>query len=306
MNEVFRTLEIEEATNRYIVHPASNYLVRHFARWGLSPNTVSMLGMVSAAIAAWCLYYYHHLQLVLLGFVLLVGWHVFDGADGQLARLTGKTSHLGKIIDGLCDHLGVAMVYVSLSLVLAAELGAWVWLITVAAGLCHAVQASAFEYQRDMYDCWVHDKQGKCVPSLDELSAKSDMSSWAERLHLGYVGLQHRFAAVDERLADLRRHGWHDSGARTALAAAYRRINQPSVMQWAWLSANKRTMAIGVTCAAQAPLVYFAVELTLLNGLLWWLMRQQHRRNAQFFSEAQAILGGQQPGPAPIGAGNGQ
>ena len=39
-----------------------------------------------------------------------------DGADGQLARLTGKTSELGKAMDGLVDHLSFALVYIGLTL----------------------------------------------------------------------------------------------------------------------------------------------------------------------------------------------
>ena len=63
--------------------------------------------------------------------------------------------------------------------------------------------------------------------------------------------------------------------AAVEAAAVYREINQPSVLSWSWLSANKRTIALSVLCLLQAPLYYFLLELTLLNLLLWRLQRKQ-------------------------------
>ena len=282
-DKVFRTPEIEEASNRYFIHPLSRYLVGHFARWGWSPNMVSLLGMCSALGAAILLYHYHSPLAVTGGILLLVGWHVLDGADGQLARLTGNTSELGKIIDGLCDHLGVAMVYVSLSMALSAEFGIWVWLVTVGAGISHVIQAGAFEFQRNMYDCWVHGKTGKCVPPLETLARQPTAGDLMHRLihraHLFYVRIQYRFAAVDPRLTAL---GPEFAGEAAAeVAEVYRELNQSSVLSWSWLSANKRTIAWSVLCLLQAPLYYFLLELSLLNLLLWRLQRKQSSLNSE-------------------------
>jgi phosphatidylglycerophosphate synthase len=286
-DKVMRTPEIEEASNRYFIHPLSRRLVRHFARWGWSPNAVSLLGMLSAAGAAICLYHYHDPIAVMAGFVLLIGWHVFDGADGQLARLTGKTSELGLIIDGLCDHLGMAMVYVSLSMAMSRELGSWVWVITLGAGVSHIVQASAFEFQRNMYDCWVHGKTQKCAPSLDTLAHEAAVGGFwrllIHRAHLIYVTMQYRFAAVDPRLTAIGPASGHQPGH--VFAAAYQKFNQPAVRNWSWLSANKRTLALSALCLLHVPLVYFLLELVVLNMLLWHLQRQQTAVNSALVNE---------------------
>ena len=50
--QVKRTSEIEEPTNRYVVHPISRALVTRFARWGVSPNAVSVVGLGLGAAAA--------------------------------------------------------------------------------------------------------------------------------------------------------------------------------------------------------------------------------------------------------------
>jgi phosphatidylglycerophosphate synthase len=40
--------------------------------------------------------------------MLHMGWHVLDGADGDLARMTGRASPQGELFDGICDYVGTS------------------------------------------------------------------------------------------------------------------------------------------------------------------------------------------------------
>ncbi|MGH8258113.1 MAG: CDP-alcohol phosphatidyltransferase family protein, partial [Steroidobacteraceae bacterium] len=51
-----RTAEIEELTNRYLIHPLSSRLVPLFARMHVTPNAVSITGMLFGILAG-CAYY---------------------------------------------------------------------------------------------------------------------------------------------------------------------------------------------------------------------------------------------------------
>ena len=84
-----------------------------FARLGITPNAVSLLGMAFGILAAFAYYHYRDLKWAIAGFVLMIAWHVMDGADGQLARLTNAQSELGKILDGICDGVGPPTVSVN-------------------------------------------------------------------------------------------------------------------------------------------------------------------------------------------------
>lgn len=48
----------------------------------------------------------------------MVVWHILDGVDGQLARLTNRQSEFGKVIDGLADNVTFVSVYFGLGLAL--------------------------------------------------------------------------------------------------------------------------------------------------------------------------------------------
>ena len=67
---VWRTPEIEEGSNLYLIHPLSAKLVSCFQRWGVTPNTVSLLGLLSVLFGAFCFYHYQYWYMSLAGFFL--------------------------------------------------------------------------------------------------------------------------------------------------------------------------------------------------------------------------------------------
>jgi hypothetical protein len=95
-----------------------------------------------------------------LGMALHMTWHVVDGADGDLARMTGRSSPIGEMVDGLCDYLSHAVLYIVLAAYLAGSAGAvsgWqAWALVTVAGLSHAVQSNHVEVQRRQYQNWVY------------------------------------------------------------------------------------------------------------------------------------------------------
>jgi CDP-diacylglycerol--glycerol-3-phosphate 3-phosphatidyltransferase len=82
-------------------------LGRFVARSGITPNTITIVGLilnvgVAAVIASG--------NLVLGGvFVLLAG--AFDALDGAVARATGKTSQFGSFLDSTLDRYSEAVVF---------------------------------------------------------------------------------------------------------------------------------------------------------------------------------------------------
>src|SRR5262249_41259791 len=104
-----RTREIEEITNLYFIHPLPAALRPHLARLRITPNGVCITGMLFGIAAAFA--YYHACcglgdrRFAIIGFVLMIAWHVMDGADGQLARFTHSFSYFGKVLDGISDNV---------------------------------------------------------------------------------------------------------------------------------------------------------------------------------------------------------
>ena len=98
--------ELRGAVLRYVEIPGA----RAFRAVGLTPNSVTLLGfavcVAGAALVAldWPLYG---------GLVFLLGG-ILDLFDGALARLTGKASPFGALLDSVFDRLGEAALFVGL------------------------------------------------------------------------------------------------------------------------------------------------------------------------------------------------
>jgi len=279
---VRRASEIEEITNLHVIHPVSNFLTPRFARMGVTPNTVSVAGMGFGVLAAFAYYHYRDLRWAVAGFSLMIAWHVMDGADGQLARLTNAQSELGKVLDGICDYVTFIAVYVALAAALARDIGARAWVLAAVAGLFHALQSAAYEAQRQEYSFW----------GLGKTSAKLAMPGAAGKpgplagLHRLYVGAQllvsGQAARFHGRLAEaFDRAG---PGRAEAVREKYRAIFAPAVRRWSILSANYRTIGIFLGAAIARPDWYFLFEILGFSAVLVALLVYQRSRYRLFFN----------------------
>ncbi len=76
-------------------------IVRPLAKAGLTPNTLTIIGLLLSLLAAY-LFYLREPRLAAL--ILLIG-SLVDALDGALARLTGKTSRFGAFLDSTFDRI---------------------------------------------------------------------------------------------------------------------------------------------------------------------------------------------------------
>lgn len=285
---VRRTVEIEEATNRYFIHPVAGWLVPIFARLGIHPNAVSLAGMAFGILAALAYYRYQSPYATIAGFILMIAWHIMDGADGQLARLTRKQSATGKVLDGICDYVTFIAVYSALAINLSRTHGHAIWLLAIAAGVCHAVQSAAYEVQRQEYSFWGLGRKSAALVELTAVPPSMAPASWLQRnlatLDRAYVGVQLRASGVTREFhaklaAAIEPSLDYDAPTRRR----YREIFAPLVRQWSVMSANYRTLGIFIFACAGAPDYYFWFEIVGFSAISLLLLRKRRARYELFF-----------------------
>ncbi len=86
-------------------------LVLALDRLGLTPTSVSVIGLLVTFVAAWII---AQGGLFLGALVLLVG-SLFDMLDGDLARLQGRVSRQGAFIDSNFDRLAESALFIGLA-----------------------------------------------------------------------------------------------------------------------------------------------------------------------------------------------
>ena len=287
---VRRTYDIEDKTNLFLIHPLSNRLVPHLADWHVSPNAVSFCGMGCGILAGLAYYYYANPLCCVLGFVLMIGWHVMDGADGQLARLTRRQSNTGKVLDGICDYVTFTSVYVALALNLSRLYGAWVWWVVAASGVCHAIQSASYELQRQDYDHWGCGRLS-AAPATAIAATKGTTSAIrraAGRLERCYMALQRLSTGVSKQLRQEMEASFENTAARSDMMLLYRQIFAPRVWQWSVMSANYRTLGLFCFAVIGRPLYYFVWEIVFLSLVTIMLLCGQRGLYQRFFTHARA------------------
>jgi len=270
-----RARELQDALNHYIYHPLAWQLARALAPTPLTPNMVSVFGgllVVAAGVVYWST---TGPWWALVGMVLHLSWHVVDGADGDLARITGKTSPLGELVDGICDYVSHIVLYVLLAFVLTRALGSgWAWFWTLFAGASHIVQANHVEVQRRFYQYWTYG-----VPWLHNASGgdralfrDSGGIGWLLRAVVaGYLRLAAGMSPNALRIdAAVTRAMVDDPALLERIRAEVQREQRPLLSLLRYLGPNPRAVLLGFSMLSGSPLWYFiylSVALNLLLGL---------------------------------------
>ncbi len=259
-----RDRRIEDPSNLWLIHPTGRLLLPWAVRRGISANSVSVAGLALGAAAALSYAQFDRPFFELLGLVLSIGWLIADGLDGMVARATGTSSALGRMLDGLCDHGVFALIYVSLAFTVGTVEG---WGLAVAAGVAHAVQSSLYEGERARFH--------RRIRGVARVASPAAEGNALVRFYDWFAGVPDRMAGAFER----------DLAGSTDPVALGRRYGDAAVASMRLLSletANMRVLAIFVACLMGDPRLFWWFEIVPLSfvaiaGLAW------HRRVERTF-----------------------
>lgn len=107
------------------------------AKTGISPNIVTTLGLLVALVTAWVLSTGH---FFLGGFLVLLSG-AFDMLDGAVARISGRSTRFGAILDSTFDRLSEAALFLGL-LAYYANQGSFQEIVLVGAALVGSMLTS--------------------------------------------------------------------------------------------------------------------------------------------------------------------
>lgn len=277
-----RPPELEDWLNRNLYHRLSLPLARGLARTFVTPNMVSVAGGLMVVLAALVYVRFDSVAGAVCGLLLHMGWHVLDGADGDLARLTGKASEYGEMVDGLCDYAGHFVLYLCLGSVLAVQIGPAGWVLVVATGLVRIPHTVFYETQRRQYQWWVYGKEWLRISTGDagpETRAFGGIVRFYMRLSQRLETGGRRLDAVIERAA-----GRERERIRAGIAEGFYPVFAPLSL----LSSNYRTIGIGIAMILGSPGWYVAFELVFLTLLMLALMRRTGTAIARVCDQAEA------------------
>jgi hypothetical protein len=266
-----RPKELEDPLNLFLYHPLAARLARLLVPTGIAPNAVSVMSLAALCAATWAFVGLDWPLNALTGFLFMLIWHVVDGADGDLARMTGRTSATGELVDGFCDYMGNIVMYVAFAFLLDGALGGWAWALALGAGLSHIVQTNHAETQRRLY-WW----RAYGMPWLRTAAASGDAvfrgGNWIGRLigwgAILYVWLSDRMSPSANPIDAALERAARDPRETQRIRAMVRRASRTSLVLQKGLGANPKTLVIAASIALGSPVYYFLATLIALNLLL--------------------------------------
>lgn len=102
--------------NLYFARPLAAPIVALCARTPITPNQITFISTLIMILALAGLIYFEGVMGLWIGVIGIELSYIFDCVDGQLARVTGRTSEVGGLLDFMMDELKAYLLLAAITL----------------------------------------------------------------------------------------------------------------------------------------------------------------------------------------------
>lgn len=317
MNEQYyqtlKSAETEDWLDFHVIRPFCFQLARLFARFDIHPNTVTIASMFIGVASCWFFaqgsFYYQGVMGViynLIAIFLLMWADFFDCTDGQLARLTGKKSHVGRILDGIAGFVWFIPIYHALvwrfyqhheiefswlgisdtpeNALIATLI---VYVIGVISGfLGMGAQQRLADYYIQIHLFFLKGEKGS---ELDNSARQQEVYNqmtketpayerWFQKSYVDYTIKQEKATPQFQRLMTILRQKYGGVDQMPASAHEEFHRNSLSLMKWnGLLTFNFRSFWMFLFCLLDVPVMNFLFEIIVMS-LLTGYINHRHER----------------------------
>lgn len=271
-----KAIEIENFLDRYFYRPIAFRFALLLKYTPVTPNMVTIVSII-VGISAGLQFYSPDFKTNLLGVFLLILANTLDCVDGQLARLTGIKSKIGRILDGFAGDLWFLTIYICISLRLINE--GWpiyIFVFAVVSGMSHSRQAAIADYFKNLHLYFLKGAAGSEFDEYSVLEERYQKLTWKDNFFEKFFQYFYRFYTRNqERMApgvlQLRRvmAVKYPTEIPVALTNDFKELAKNAIQWMHVLAFNGRTPILFVAVLLDVPWVYFILEIILLNIALF-------------------------------------
>jgi hypothetical protein len=274
-----KSLDTEEFIDIHFYRPIGYRWALFFNKLGVTPNSVT-IASIFLGVAAGILFYYNDIIITLCGIFLLIWANSYDSADGQLARLTGQKSELGRILDGTSGDFWFITIYASICLRLSPEgWGIWIWVLAAVTGFFHSKQAAMADYYRNVHLFFLKGKAGSELDNSVQQRELYKSLSWKnEFIRKLFIFFYKDYTASQEKLTPKfqlffkKTKEKYGDNIPQDLKDEFRILSKPLMKYTNILSFNTRVIVLFIGLLINEPWIYFVFEITVLNILLIYMI----------------------------------
>ena len=307
-----KSTEIMDWEDLHVMRKLCFYLALFLNKLDINPNTVTIWSMVLGAGSAYFFasgsFYYNGWEGLLYNIIavaMLYVADVCDNTDGQLARLSGKHSKIGRILDGMAGFVWFVPIYLALAWRMyqhhdvefsflgipnnettSIVYGIIVLVMVFYAGFaCNSGQQRMSDYYVQVHLFFQKGEGGtefdNAAQQADELAKMTkENSSWFERLfmknYVGYTQMQEKETPEFQRFLKVANQKY---GGASLIPAEIRKLMHAGSLSCMWLNHlvafKYRAMSLALFVILDVPLLHFLFEIIVL-GYLTHLMIKRH------------------------------
>ena len=236
-------------------------------------------------VAAGMAFGFDDLWINVIGMFLLVWANTYDSADGQLARMTGKYSRLGRILDGASGDIWFISIYAAICIRLTPQWGIYIWILAAVAGFWHSRQASVADYYRNFHLFFLKGKMGSELDDSHKMEEEFNSLKFADDplytffmwFYKGYTKKQEKLTPAMQQFRECIRMKYGDEVIPDIIREEFRKESLPLMKYTNILSFNTRIIALFISLIIGEPWLYFVFELVVLNSILIYLVHTHER-----------------------------
>ena len=287
----FKSEDTEEWLDVHFTRPIGLAFALLWNKFNIHPNVITIIS-IFLGVGAGFMFYYTDLWHNICGVLLLMFANFCDSTDGQMARLTGKKTLIGRMLDGFSGDLWFFAIYIAIVCRLwpqnipgtDIQWGIWGFLLCALAGfIFHSRQSSLADYYRQIHLYFLLGKEGS---ELDNAAQQRKIyeslpkGKWLNRIfyfnYANYCKSQEQRTPQFQAFFKAVKEKWPNAeDMPQQLRDDFRQSSLPLMKYTNLLTFNTRAIIIYVTCLLNCPWVYPLIEITVFQ-LMYLYMHRTH------------------------------
>lgn len=282
----YKSEDTEEWLDVHFTRPIGLAFALFWNKFNVHPNAITILSIFLGMAAAY-MFYFTDLVHNIWGVVLLTVANFCDSTDGQMARLTGKKTLIGRMLDGFAADVWFFCIYLALALRLwnqnipglDVNWGIWGFVLAFMAGiLSHSPQCALADYYRQIHLFFL---LGKDHSELDNYKQQRAIyeglpkNKWLDRLfyfnYANYCHGQEKRTPLFQQFFAKWKEGTKPEEVRQEFLAGSRPLMKYTNM----LTHNTRAICLYIMALLNCPWVYMLFEIIILN-IMYAYMHHTH------------------------------
>ncbi|MBR6455395.1 MAG: CDP-alcohol phosphatidyltransferase family protein [Prevotella sp.] len=285
----FKSNDTEEWLDVHFTRPIGLVFALFWSRLGVHPNVITILSIFLGLAAGW-MFHYSDLAHNIWGVVLLMFANFCDSTDGQMARLTGKKTLIGRMLDGFSGDVWFAAIYAAIAWRLMPEnipftsvkWGIWGWILCFQAGIFfHSPQSSLADYYRQIHLYFLLGKKGSELDNYEQQRRiyeqhKADGNLVGQLFFYNYANYCRSQERRTPQFQEFFKKGvtgvqeFRSSDISNEFLAGSR----PLMPLTNILTFNTRAIVVYISCLINQPWIYPVFEITVMQALYVYMHRK--------------------------------